>query len=168
MAVIGAPAVHGQADCRKIGSYKVCAAFIRSARKTSYGGTFYNVSSVETQALANKQGKDGAGIVVTQVMPSPYNAARPIAREFVEAVKRAGGDYQANFSSMEGYLAAKVMVDGLRRAGNKPTRESLIAGLESLGNQSYGGFSVAFSPSNHVASSFVELSMLTGDGRVRT
>ena len=168
MAVIGAPAVHGQADCRKIGSYKVCAAFIRSARKASYGGTFYNVSSVETQALADKLGKDGAGIVVTQVMPSPYNAARPIAREFVEAVKRAGGDYQANFSSMEGYLAAKVMIDGLRRAGNKPTRESLIAGLESLGNQSYGGFSVAFSPSNHVASSFVELSMLTGDGRVRT
>ena len=60
------------------------------------------------------------------------------------------------------------MVDGLRRAGNKPARELLIAGLASLGNQSYGGFSVAFLPANHVASNFVELSMLTGDGRVRT
>ena len=69
---------------------------------------------------------------------------------------------------MEGYLAAKVMVDGLRRAGSKPGRESLITGLESLGNQSYGGFSVSLSPADHVASSFVELSMLTGDGRVRT
>jgi len=152
----------------QIGAYKACAAFIRAARKSGYGGTFYNVSFVGTQALADELGKDGAGVVVSQVVPSPYNAARPIAREFVEAVKKAGGDYQANFSSMEGYLAAKVIVDGLRRAGSKPTRETLIAGLESLGNQSYGGFAVSFSPSDHVASSFVELSMLTGDGRVRT
>jgi len=152
----------------QIGAYKACAAFIRTARKSGYGGTFYNVSFVGTQALADELGKDGAGVVVSQVVPSPYNPARPIAREFVDAVKRAGGEHQANFSSMEGYLAAKVMVDGLRRAGNRPSRESLISGLESLGNQSYGGFSVSLSPEDHVASSFVELSMLTGDGRVRT
>lgn len=152
----------------QISAYKSCAAFIRAARTAGYGGTFYNVSFVGTQALADELGKAGAGVAVTQVVPSPYNAARPIAREFVDAVKKAGGDYQANFSSMEGYLAAKVIADGLRRAGAKPTRESLIAGLESLGNQSYGDFSVSFSPSDHVASRFVELSMLTGDGRVRT
>jgi branched-chain amino acid transport system substrate-binding protein len=152
----------------QIGAYKACAAFIRTAQKAGYGGTFYNVSFVGTQALADELGKDGAGVVVSQVMPSPYNPARPIAREFLEAVKKGGGDYQANFSSMEGYLAAKVIVDGLKRAGGKPTRDTLITGLESLGSQSYGGFSVSFSPSDHVASSFVELSMLTGDGRVRT
>jgi branched-chain amino acid transport system substrate-binding protein len=152
----------------QIGAYKACAAFIREARKAGYGGTFYNVSFVGTQALADELGKDGAGVVVSQVMPSPYNAARPIAREFVEAVKAAGKDAQANFSSMEGYIAARLFVDGLKRAGAKPTRESLIAGLESLGSQTLGGFSVSFSPTDHVASSFVELSMLTGDGRVRT
>jgi branched-chain amino acid transport system substrate-binding protein len=152
----------------QIGAYKACAAFIRTARKAGYGGTFYNVSFVGTQALADELGRDGAGVVVSQVMPSPYNPARAIAREFVDVVKKAGGDYQANFSSMEGYLAAKVIVDGLKRAGNKPGRESLITGLESLTHQSYGGFAVSFSPSDHVASSFVELSMLTGDGRVRT
>ena len=152
----------------QIGAYKACAAFIRTARKAGYGGTFYNVSFVGTQALADELGNVGAGVVVSQVMPSPYSAARPITREFFDAIKKAGGDYRANFSSMEGYLAAKVIVDGLRRAGNKPSRESLIAGLESLGNQSYGGFSVSFSPADHAASTFVELSMLTGDGRVRT
>lgn len=152
----------------QIGAYKACAAFIRQARKAGYGGTFYNVSFVGTQALADELGKDGAGVVVSQVMPSPYNAARPIAREFVDAVKAAGKDAQANFSSMEGYIAARLFVDGLKRAGAKPTRESLIAGLEGLGTQSLGGFSVSFSPTDHVASSFVELSMLTGDGRVRT
>ncbi len=152
----------------QIGSYKACAAFIRAARKSGYGGTFHNVSFVGTQALADELGKDGAGVVVSQVMPSPYNAARPIAREFAEAVKAAGKDASVNFSSMEGYVAARVLVEGLKRAGGKPSRESLVSGLEGIGTQSMGGFAVAFSPTSHVASSFVELSMLTGDGRVRT
>ena len=152
----------------QISAYNSCAAFIRAARKAGYGGTFYNVSFVGTQALADALGKDGAGVVVSQVMPSPYNPARAIAREFVDAVKKAGGDAQANFSSMEGYLAAKVFAEGLRRAGGKPTGDSLISALESIDNQQFGGFSVSFSSKNHVASNFVELSMLTGDGRVRT
>ena len=153
----------------QVGAYKACAAFIREARKAGYGGTFYNVSFVGTQALADELGKDGAGVVVSQVVPSPYNPARQIAREFADAVKAVGSkDVQANFSSMEGYLAAKVFTEGLRRAGTKPTRESLMTGLESIGTQSFGGFAVSFGPSDHVASNFVELSMLTGDGRVRT
>ena len=150
----------------QISAYKSCAAFIRAARKAGYGGTYYNVSFVGTQALADELGKDGAGVVVSQVVPSPYNAARPIAREFVDAAKKAG-NVQPNFSSMEGYLAAKVFAEGLRRGG-KPNREALISGLESINDQSFGGFAVTFSPTNHVASKFVELSMLTGDGRVRT
>ena len=152
----------------QVSAYKSCAAFIRAARKAGFGGTFFNVSFVGTQALADELGRDGAGVVVSQVMPSPYNAARPITREFVDAVKKTGGDAQANFSSMEGYLAAKVFTEGLRKASGKLTRDSLVAGLESLGSQSYGGFNVTFSGSDHVASKFVELSMLTGDGRVRT
>ncbi|MES2188866.1 MAG: ABC transporter substrate-binding protein [Pseudomonadota bacterium] len=152
----------------QISAYKSCAAFIREARKSGYGGTFYNVSFVGTQALADELGKDGAGVVVSQVMPSPYNTARPIAREFVDAVKAAGGDAQVNFSSMEGYVAAKVLVEGLKRAGAKATRDSLVSGLEAIGTQSFGGFAVSFSATDHVASSFAELSMLTGDGRVRT
>jgi ABC-type branched-subunit amino acid transport system substrate-binding protein len=153
----------------QISAYKSCAAFIRAARKAGYGGTFYNVSFVGTQALADELGKDGAGVVVTQVMPSPYSSARPIAREFAEAVKKAGGKAQTNFSSMEGYLAAKLVTEGLKRAGNRiNSREGLIQGLEAIGSQSLGGFQLNLSASNHVGSNFVELSMLTGDGRVRT
>ncbi|MEO7886205.1 MAG: ABC transporter substrate-binding protein [Polaromonas sp.] len=152
----------------QIGAYKACAAFIREARKAGYGGTFYNVSFVGTQALADELGKEGAGVVVSQVMPSPYNAARPIVREFVDAVKAAGKDAKVNFSSMEGYVAARVLVDGLKRGGAKMSRDSLISGLEAIGTQSFGGFSISFSPTDHVASHFVELSMLTGDGRIRT
>jgi len=153
----------------QISAYKSCAAYIRAARTAGFGGTFFNVSFVGTQALADELGKDGAGVVVSQVMPSPYSLARPIAREFSEAVKKAGGNAQANFSSMEGYLAAKVVTEGLKRAGTRMnSREGLIQGIEAIGSQNLGGFQLNFSASQHVASSFVELSMLTGDGRVRT
>ena len=151
----------------QIGAYKACAAFIRQARKAGYGGTFFNVSFVGTQALADELGKEGAGVVVSQVMPSPYSAAKAIAREFAEAVK-VDGKARGNFSSMEGFVAAKVFVEGLKRAGSKLSRETLITGLEAIGSQSLGGFSVTFGPNDHVASKFVELSMLTGDGRVLT
>ena len=152
----------------QVSAYKSCAAFVREARKAGYGGSYFNVSFVGTQALADELGKEGAGVVVSQVLPSPYSAARPIAREFAEAVKGAGPNVSINFSSLEGYIAAKVFVAGLRQAGAKLTRESLITGLESLGTQSLGGFQVSFSATDHIASSFAELSMLTGDGRVRT
>jgi len=150
----------------QIGAYKACAAFIRQARAAGFGGTFFNVSFVGTQALADELGKDASGVVVSQVVPSPYNAARPVTREFLNAVKKAGGEHQANFSSMEGYLAAKVLAEGLKHG--KPTPEGLIAGLEAMGSEDFGGFGVTFSANDHVASKFVELSMLTADGKVRT
>jgi ABC-type branched-subunit amino acid transport system substrate-binding protein len=153
----------------QVSAYKSCAAFIRAARKAGYGGTFYNVSFVGTQALADELGKDGAGVVVSQVVPSPYSPASPITREFVAAIKKSGSTVQANYSSLEGYLAARMLSEGLQRETARiVTRESLIRGLESIGNQSLGGFAMHLSASNHVASSFVELSMLSGDGRVRT
>ncbi len=151
----------------QIGAYKGCAAFIREARKAGYGGTFYNVSFVGTQALADELGKDGLGVVVSQVMPFPYTTATAIAREYLDAVKRAGADATANYSSMEGYVCAKVFAEGLRRAGGSPSREALVAGLETLQRYDAGGYTVSFGPRNHRGSSFVELSMLTGDGKVR-
>jgi ABC-type branched-subunit amino acid transport system substrate-binding protein len=151
----------------QISAYKSCAAFIRASRKAGYGGQFFNVSFVGTQALADELGKDANGIVVSQVVPFPFSMATPIAREYLDAVHKAGGGVQPNYSSMEGYLAAKVLAEGLKRAGRNPTRESLVTGLESIQNLDAGGFLVRFGAHSHVASSFVELSMLTGDGKVR-
>jgi branched-chain amino acid transport system substrate-binding protein len=151
----------------QISAYKSCAAFIRAARKAGYGGTFFNVSFVGTQALADELGKEGRGIMVSQVMPFPFSTTTAISREYLDAVRKAGGDAQPNYSSMEGYLAAKVLTEGLKRAGRNPSREALISGLESIQNANFGGFSVEFGPRDHVASRFVDLSMLTEDGKVR-
>lgn len=152
----------------QVSAYKSCAAFIRSARKAGYGGTFFNVSFVGTQALSDELGKDGAGVVVTQVMPSPYNTANGITRDFNEAVRKLGSGTQANFSSVEGFLAARVLVEGLKRTQGKESRDGLIAALETIDRQQFGGFEVSFSPRSHVASKFVELSMITGDGHIMT
>ena len=151
----------------QIGAYKSCAAFIREARKAGYGGTFFNVSFVGTQALADELGKEARGIVVSQVMPFPFSTTTAISREYLEAVRKSGGEAQPNYSSMEGYLAAKVLTEGLKRAARNPSREQLISALESIHNGNFGGFSVEFSPKDHVASRFVDLSMLTEDGKVR-
>ncbi|WP_311223021.1 MULTISPECIES: ABC transporter substrate-binding protein [unclassified Acidovorax] len=147
-------------------TYAAAAAFIRAARKAGYGGTFYNLSFVGTQALADALGKDGAGVVVSQVMPSPFQTTKQITREFQEALKK-DGKVQANYSSMEGYLAARVFGEGLRRAGDRPTRDALINALEGIGPQGVSGFALAYGANSHAGSRFVEMSMLTGDGRVR-
>jgi len=150
----------------QISAYKSCAAFVREARKAGFGGTFHNVSFVGTQALADELGKDALGVVISQVMPFPFSTTTPISREYLDAVRRAGGDAVPNYSSMEGYVCAKVFAEGLRRGGSGG-RDTLIGALEGMQRYDTGGYVVGFGPRDHRGSSFVELSMLTGDGKVR-
>ena len=155
----------------QISAYKSCAAFVRAARRAGYGGTFYNVSFVGTKALADELGKEALGVVVSQVMPYPFSTTTAIAREYLEAVRKAsaGGvvGITPNYSSMEGYICAKVFTEGLRRAGSGTSREALVTALESMQRYDTGGYMVSFGPRNRRGSSFVELSMLSGDGKVR-
>jgi len=151
----------------QIGAYKGCAAFVREARRAGFGGTFYNVSFVGTQALANELGSDARGVAVSQVMPFPYQPQSPIAREYLAAMQKAGGDGKPDYSSIEGYIAARVFTEGLRRAGKGAGREAVIAALESIQGLDLGGFLVNYGARDHIASTFVDLTMLTGFGRVR-
>jgi ABC-type branched-subunit amino acid transport system substrate-binding protein len=78
----------------QIGAYQGCAAFIRTARNAGYGGSFINVSFVGTQALADELGRDGNGVMITQVVPYPYTNGVGISREYLEAVHKAGPEVQ--------------------------------------------------------------------------
>ena len=152
----------------QISAYKPCAAFIRAARKAGFSGTFYNVSFVGTAALARELGVDARGVVVAQVMPYPYAPLSPISGEYLAAGKAAFGDkFDPNYSSMEGYVGAKTVAEGLRRGGANTSSESLVNGLESLHDFNLGGFYVDFSAQKHTGSKYIDLTILTADGRVR-
>jgi ABC-type branched-subunit amino acid transport system substrate-binding protein len=152
----------------QISAYKSCAAFIREARKAGFGGAFYNVSFVGTKALADELGADARGVVVSQVMPYPYSAASQLSGEYLGAGKAVEGDkFEPSYSSIEGYVAARTIGEGLRRMGNAVSQGALIAAMESLREFNLGGFFVDFSATKHMGSRFVELTILTGDGKVR-
>ena len=149
-----------------ISAYKSCAAFIRAARKAGFTGTFYNVSFVGTQALARELGADARSVSVSQVMPYPFAATGALAGEYLAAGRAVAG-FEPGYGSIEGYVAAKTLVEGLRRAGSNPTPEGLITGLESLREFNLGGFFVDFSAQKHTGSKYVDMTILTEDGRVR-
>ena len=146
-----------------IGAYAACAAFIKQMRKAGSGATFYNVSFVGSKALADALGPEGSGVAISQVVPYPWGTAVPVVKEYQLASKKAGlTDY--NFSAMEGFLTAKVMVEGLRRAGKNLTREGLVSALESMQDVDLGGFYVGYSPKVHTGSKFVDLTIIGRDG----
>jgi branched-chain amino acid transport system substrate-binding protein len=152
----------------QISAYTSCAAFIKAARKAGFTGTFYNVSFVGTQALAKELGSEARGVVVAQVMPYAFAPLTPLSGEFLAAGKTAFGDkFEPSYGSLEGYVAAKTVVEGLRRGSNNTSPESLITGLEALREFNLGGFFVDFSPTKHTGSKYVDLTVLTADGRVR-
>lgn len=151
----------------QISAYKSCAAFIRAARKAGFGGTFYNVSFVGTEALARELGADARSVVVSQVMPYPFAGISPLAGEYLAAGRAASSTFDPNYSSIEGYVAAKTLVEGLKRAGGSLAPDGLITGLESLHEFNLGGFFVDFSAQKHNGSKYVDMTILTADGRVR-
>lgn len=149
----------------QIGAYKACATFIRLARQQGYSGNFYNVSFVGTQALMDELGAVAKGVAVSQVMPFPYSPAMPISGEYLAALKDQRG-VSPNYSGIEGFVAAKVMVEGLKRARGAG-REAFIDAIGGMKDVNIGGFPLDFGPQKHAGSRFVELTLLTEDGRVR-
>lgn len=125
---------------------------------------FFNVSFVGSKALADELGNAGVGVVISQVVPLPYIPSSPIVREYQQRMAEAG-EKELDFSSLEGYLTAKVFVEGLRRAGRKPTRDSLISGLESMREVNLGGFMINYRPNNHMGSIYTELTIVGKGGK---
>ena len=142
-----------------ISAYKSIAAFVKAAKKAGYVGQFHNVSFVGSRALAEELGAEGYGVAISQVMPFPFTASLGVVREYRQAVQASGGS-PPSYTSLEGYLAAKVFIEGLKRAGKDLTREKFITALETLNYFDVGGFNVNFTPRSHNGSSFVELTMI--------
>ena len=147
-----------------ISAYTSCAEFIKQMRKSGSAATFYNVSFVGSTALASALGKDGSGVAISQVVPFPWGTSVPVVKEYQAAAKKAGfADY--NFGAMEGFLTAKVMVEGLKRAGRNLNRETFVDAMEKMNDVDLGGFWVSYSPKSHTGSKFVDLTIIGREGK---
>ncbi len=149
----------------QISAYKSCAALIKQAKAKSYGGQFFNVSFVGSKALAEELGDASAGVSISQVVPFPYIPSSAVVREYQQRMLEAGHK-DFDFSSMEGFLAAKVLTEGLRRAGTKSlSRDSLTTALESLRDFNMGGFTVSYSAKSHEGSRYTDLTIIGRGGK---
>ena len=144
-----------------ISAYKSCAAFIRDMKRANKNPTFWNVSFVGSKALAKELDKEGRGVQISQVVPFPWDPAVPVVKEYRKLIDEAKGE--PGFGTLEGFIAAKVMVEGLRRAGRKLDRETFIRAMESLNDYDVGGFKVSFGPGDHNGSKFVDLTIISKD-----
>jgi branched-chain amino acid transport system substrate-binding protein len=144
-----------------IGAYKGCAAFIRDMKGAGANPTFWNVSFVGSKALAKELDKDGRGVQISQVVPFPWDGSVPVVKEYQRLLAEAKGE--PGFGTLEGFIAAKVMVEGLRRAGKNLTREGFVKAMESIQDYDVGGFKVNFGPGKRSGSQFVDLTIISKD-----
>ena len=137
------------------------SAFIKEMKKLGSNAQFCLLSSVGAMTVAAQLGDVGRGVEVSQVVPLPFSDSEPLGREYL---KRIGGPTKASFASLEGYIAASVFVEGLKKTGKVLTRESFLGALDKLGTVDLRGYRVKFSADNHNGSSLVELTVLGAGG----
>ncbi len=144
-----------------VGTYAPLAAFIREARAAGLKSQLATVSFVGTDNLVAEVGKDGDGVLISQVVPFPEDNDLPVVRECREMLAAAGGG-ALGFVNFEGCITAKVMVAALEKAGAAPERASLIAALQGMNGVDLGGVKVSFTADNHQASNEVFLTHIQG------
>ncbi|MBL0121806.1 MAG: ABC transporter substrate-binding protein [Betaproteobacteria bacterium] len=140
---------------------KLVEAYLKTGDKTQ----FFALSIVATDVLFKAIGDNARGIVVTQVVPFPWDGSMPISREFQELMKSINvTDY--SMSGMEGYVLARTLVEGLRAAGKNPTRDGLIAAYEGMRDKDLGGMRLSYSPEDHNGSTLVDITMIGKGGKL--
>lgn len=130
-----------------VGAYKACAAFVKKAKAAGFSPKFLNVSFVGTSDFIKEAGPEGEGVYITQVVPSPDDASVPLVKQYQADMKEAGAG-EFDYTSLEGYLDAVVLVEGLRKSGKDLTRTAFVSALEGL-QADVGGVKVAYSPRSH-------------------
>ncbi len=146
-----------------VGTATTTADLIKGIRAAGSRMQVMTLSNNSSQAFVKSLGADGLGVIVSQVTPAPHLVSTPLGQEFKVAASASGAT--VSYAAMEGFVAAKVLVEGLRRAGRNLTRESFIRALESMQKVDLGGLLISYSPNDHTGSEFVELTMIGKDGR---
>jgi branched-chain amino acid transport system substrate-binding protein len=124
-----------------------------------------STSFVGASQFVKLVGLQGAGVSVTQVVPSPASLTIPIVAE----CRRALGllKLELNYTNLESCMGAKVLVEGLRRAGRDASRNTLLSSLQTLGTYDLGGFSITFNRNSRHGSKWMDLAVITKSGTYR-
>ena len=143
---------------------KASVDFIKAYNQRAVGMQYFALSVMASQAAIKALGADGVGVVVSQVSPFPFSATSGIVQEYQRVMNKMGVK-NWSFASIGGFISAKILVDGLKRAGRNLTRESLIDALESMNKVDYDGFVINYSKNSHLGHRYVELTVISRDGR---
>ncbi|HZY19528.1 MAG TPA: ABC transporter substrate-binding protein [Ramlibacter sp.] len=150
-----------------IGTADAVAGGIKALRAAGSAAQVVTLSNNAAGGFVKALGNQARGVIVSQVFPAERSIGSPFVREAQELAKAAGLE-GVTPAMLEGFAAAKVLVEGLRRAGKNPTRASLHTALESIRNLDLGGgLDVSFSPTDHTGLNYVELSIIGDDGKFK-
>jgi branched-chain amino acid transport system substrate-binding protein len=143
---------------------KPLGAFVREMRKAGVATQFLSVSFVGSP-IVKELGAEATGIIMSQVVPLPTKKSIPVVGEYQAALGATGSKAGLSFNGLEGFITAKVLVEGLKRTGKDLTRARFIKSVESIKDLDLGGYFVEYSPTNHNGSSYVDITVIAKDGR---
>jgi ABC-type branched-subunit amino acid transport system substrate-binding protein len=141
---------------------KVVEEYVREATMRPQ---FFALSIVASDSLYKAIGEKSRGIIVTQIVPFPWDRNIMLVREYQDTVG-AKGVTDFSPTGMEGFILAKSLVEGLQAAGKNPTREGLVQAFEQMRDKDLGGMKMSFSPTNHNGSRLVEITMIGKGGKL--
>ncbi len=142
---------------------KAHADFVKGYAPTGNFTQYIALSNSSNSQFLKELGDLKRGVIVMQVLPSPEAATTELAREFRDAALAA--KKPISYQAFQGFITAKVLVEGINRAGKSPTPASLTAALENFRGYDLGGYIITFGAQNRMGSKFVEPTMITKDGR---
>jgi ABC-type branched-subunit amino acid transport system substrate-binding protein len=125
-----------------------------------------SLSFVGAQQYIQAAGESAAGVSIGQVVPNP-GARLPVVSECASALQDAGLKQPMNSTHLEACIGAKVLTEAMRRAKKPGEARALMSALQNLGRYDTGGFVVNYGPGQNHGSKFVELGMVTRDGKLR-
>ncbi len=147
-----------------VGPYKPMAEFIRLSTSLNFAPTFVNISFVGSDALAAELGPDGEGVIISQVVPFPWDDSLPVVKAYHAALAASAPEAKPGFVSLEGYLVGRLAIAALQQAGPNPTRGGFLAALGAMGAHDLGGVTVSFGPDDNQGMDTVWMTRITAGG----
>ena len=149
-----------------VGPYKPIAEFIKLARQLKFDAVFMAISFVGSDSLAQELGSQGAGVIVSQVVPFPGDKSLPVVTSYQSALAAVNPSAKPGFVSIEGYLVGQLVIESLKRVPGEPTREAFLDAIESAPFD-LSGVTLTFSATQNQGSNEVYFTVLQADGSFR-